>query len=126
MLGFFGIFGRARELVRLDESLRAAGLHPRLLPDAVKLTTLKLLKDAHGGQPAPEDVDQAAALIAYCALGEDDFIAATDVPQAMALAARLDDAIAAGDSLDARLVMLCLQARVIHPDLVSHHDLEMG
>ncbi len=48
MLGLFGLFGRAAELERLDLALRAAGLHPRAIPDAVKLTTVKLLKEGHG------------------------------------------------------------------------------
>ncbi len=46
MLGLFGIFGRSHELQRLDQALRGGGLHPRLVPEAVKLTTLKLLKEA--------------------------------------------------------------------------------
>ncbi len=43
MLGLFGIFGRSHELQRLDQALRGVGLNPRLVPEAVKLTTLKLL-----------------------------------------------------------------------------------
>jgi hypothetical protein len=43
MLGLFGIFGRSRDLQRLDRSLLGVGLDPRLVPEAVKLTTLKLL-----------------------------------------------------------------------------------
>ncbi len=39
MLGFFGIFGRSHELRRLDQAVRAVGLHPVLVPEAVKLTT---------------------------------------------------------------------------------------
>ncbi len=40
MLGLFGIFGRSQELQRLDQALRGVGLNPRLVPDAVMLTTL--------------------------------------------------------------------------------------
>ncbi len=43
MLGLFGIFGRSYELQRLDQAQRGVGLNPRLVPEAVKLTTLKLL-----------------------------------------------------------------------------------
>ena len=38
MLGLFGIFGRSTELRRLDGALRGSGLHPRAVPEAVKLT----------------------------------------------------------------------------------------
>ncbi len=46
MLGFFGIFGRSHELRRLDQAVHAVDLHPVLVPEAVKLTTLKLLGHA--------------------------------------------------------------------------------
>jgi len=39
MLGMFGMFGRSHELQRLDQALRSVGLNPRLVPDAVMLTT---------------------------------------------------------------------------------------
>ncbi len=57
MLGLFGIFGRSHELQRLDQALRGVGLNPRLVPDAVKLTTLKLLGEAGA---APDPVSYAA------------------------------------------------------------------
>ena len=61
MIGFLGIFGRSHELKRLDQAVRAVGLHPRLVPDAVQLTILKLLKEAEGGaNPAPRAYDAAA------------------------------------------------------------------
>ena len=41
-----GRFFRSHEVRELDHALRAAGLHPMLVPEAVKLTTVKLLKDA--------------------------------------------------------------------------------
>ena len=37
MLGIFGLFGRSRDTQRLDRALRSAGVHPRLVPDAVKI-----------------------------------------------------------------------------------------
>ncbi len=49
MLGLFGIFGRSHKLRRLDQALRDVGLNPRLVPDAVMLTTLKLLGEASAG-----------------------------------------------------------------------------
>ena len=41
----FGFLGRSHELKRLDQAVRAVGLHPILVPEAVKLTTVRLLKD---------------------------------------------------------------------------------
>ncbi len=49
MLGLFGIFGRSHELQRLDQALLGVGLNPRFVPEAVKLTTLKLLGEAGAG-----------------------------------------------------------------------------
>ena len=71
-LGFFGVFGRSEDLRSLDKALRAFDLHPTLVPDAVKLTVLTLLKDARGEDPAPTDYGAVAVLLATarsCALG---------------------------------------------------------
>ena len=57
----FGIFGRSHELKRLDRAVRAVGLHPILVPEAVKLTTVRFLKD--------DAYDAAAEMLAYCMLG---------------------------------------------------------
>ncbi len=64
MFGFLGIFGRSYELKRLDQAVRAVGLHPLLVPDAVELTILKLLKEAdRGASPAPRTYDAAAEML---------------------------------------------------------------
>ncbi len=60
MLGFFGIFGRSHELTRLDQAVRAVGLHPLLLPEAVKLTTLNLLGEASANPDPRENLDNVA------------------------------------------------------------------
>src|SRR5258706_16082522 len=74
MLGFFGIFGRSQEIQRLDRSLRAVGLHPALVPDAVKITVVKQLKEASGGRAPDQRATEAAAeLLGYCAMGPDAF-----------------------------------------------------
>ncbi len=54
MLGLFGIFGRSHELQRLDQALRGVGRNPRLVPEAVKLTTLKLLGEAGAAGRSPQ------------------------------------------------------------------------
>ena len=126
MLGLFGIFGRSRELRRLDEALRGVGLHPRGMPEAVKLTTLKLLKEAHGTSPDPRAVAAAAELLGYCMLGPQRFTEANGPGLTAAVEARLGAALAAGGSLDARLVLLALYAGVIQPAVVERYDLETG
>jgi hypothetical protein len=126
MLGLFGIFGRSTELRRLDEALRGVGLHPRAVPEAVKLTTLNLLAEAHGASPDPRAVAAAAALLGYCMLGPRGFVEANGPGPTAAVEARLEAALATGDSLDARLVLLALYAGVIQPAVVERYGLEAG
>lgn len=118
MFGFLGLFGRSREIQVLDDALRAEGLHPRLVPDAVKLTALRL---------APPDPlagrGPMAALLAHCMLGPDAHAEATDPMHAEALGRRVGEAVEAGDSADARLILLTMEAGLIHPALVRRHDL---
>ena len=124
MIGFFGIFGRSRELRRLDDALRAVDLHPRLVPEAVKLTTLKLLKEEHGENPEPPAFTAAGELLGYCLMGPRAFTEANGPELTAAVEARLEAALAAGHSLDARLVLLALYAGVIQPAVVERYGLE--
>ena len=125
MLGFFGIFGRSLELQRLDQAVRTVGLHPRLVPEAVKLTTLKLLKEADGGSsPAPRTYYAAAELLGYCVLGVQGFAESNGLELTEAVEARLKAALQAGDSLDARVVLLTLHAGVIQSSVIERYGLE--
>ncbi len=127
MLGLFGIFGRAHELRRLDDALQAVGLHPRRVPEAVKLTALKLLREVGGGvDPEPRACAAATELLGYCMLGAQGFTAANDRGRTGAVEARLEAALEAGDSLDARLVLLMLHAGVIQENVVARYRLEAG
>ena len=125
MLGFFGIFGRSLEVQRLDQAVRTVGLHPRLVPEAVKLTTLKLLKEAEGGaSPAPRAYYAAAELLGYCMLGVQGFTESNGLGLTEAVEARLKAALDSGDSLDARVVLLTLHAGVIQPSVTERYGLE--
>ena len=127
MLGFIGIFGRSHELQRLDQAVRTVGLHPRLVPEAVKLTTLKLLKEADGGAgPAPRAYYAAAELLGYCLLGVQAFTASNGLGLTEAVETRLETALEAGDSLDARVVLLTLHAGVVQPSVIERYGLEAG
>ena len=112
MFGLFRQLGRARELRLLDEELRAAGLHPALVPEAVKMTMVRLMKQA--GEVDRTACAAQAVLLAYCLQGAEAF---AELGQATALAEaaerRLEAAIASGDSLDAQLVLLALHAGLV-------------
>jgi hypothetical protein len=123
MLGLFGLFGRAPEIQALDVAVRAVGLHPRLVPDAVKIATVKLLR-AHGAA-APEDVARAAEMLAYCMIGPDELAAAATARLAQDVAARVDKAAEAGAGLDPGLIMLTVQAGVMQPQVMERHGLHI-
>ena len=125
MLGLFGIFGRSQELQRLDQALRGVGLNPRLVPDAVKLTTLKLLGEAGAG-PGPASYAAAAELLGYCVLGAQGFTECNDPSLTEAVEGRLASALESGDNLDARVVLLTLHANVIQPSVVERYGLGAG
>jgi hypothetical protein len=111
-IGFLGMFGRSADLRQLDAALRAVDLHPGVVPEAVKLTIVNLLKDhAIGKEPAPQAYPIAAELIAYCMLG------------APAFAAPNSQDLVEGDSLDAQLVLLTLHAKVIQPSVIERFGL---
>lgn len=120
----FGIFGRSQELQSLDRALRSAGLVPRGVPEAVKLTTLKQLKEFNlGRSPDLHAMTLAAELIAYCLLGPEEFRQTNGPGRTGNVEARLGDALETGYGLDARLVLLTLHARLIHPGVVERYSL---
>src|SRR4051812_34757931 len=124
MVGMFGLFGRSREMQRFDDALRAVGLHPRIVPDAVKLATMKQLKEAGGSDGS--SFAAAAELLGYCILGPSGFIKSNDVEHIDAVEARIVSAIEAGHGLDARLILLTLHAKLTHPSVVERYSLGLG
>ncbi len=125
MLGFFGIFGPSDELQRLDQALRGVGLHPRRVPEAVKLATLKLLGEA-GASPDPCPYAAVAELLGYCVLGAQGFTECNDPSLMEAVEVRLAAALEAGVNLYARVVLLTLHASVIQPSVIERYGLETG
>jgi hypothetical protein len=125
--GLFGIFGRSADLRALDQALRAVDLHPMLVPEAVKLAAVNLLKDhAAGDDPAPQSYRTAAELVAYCIVGADAFACANDAALVDEVERRIEVAVDAGESLDAQLVLLTLHAKIIQPSVVKAFGLEAG
>jgi len=125
MLGLFGIFGRSHELQRLDQALLGVGLNPRRVPEAVKLTTLKLLGEAGAGADSASYV-AAAEVLGYCVLGAQGFTECNDPNLTEAVEVRLAAALEVGDNLDARVVLLTLHASVIQPSVVERYGLGAG
>ena len=124
-LGLFGIFGRSSDLRQLDQALRAIDLHPRLVPEAVKLTIVALLKDhADGVEPPPQAYRSAAEIVGYCMIGPEGFAGANDEALTQAVERRIEWALETGDSLDAKLVLLTLHAKVIQPSVVYRFQIE--
>lgn len=125
MLGLFGIFGRSHDLKSLDKALRAVGLHPRLVPEAVKLTTLKLLGEEGAGRD-PASYTAVAELLGYCILGAPEFAQCNDSGVTGSVEQRLAAAVEDGDTLDARIILLTLHASIIQQSVVEHYGLRTG
>lgn len=124
-IGFFGRFGRSRDLVQLDDALRALDVHPATVTEAVKLTTVNLLKDqAIGPEPAPQAYRVAAEMLAYCIQGAEPFAKAQGQPLCDAVERRIQAAIDSDGSLDAHLILLALESRIIQPSVVQRFELE--
>lgn len=126
--GFLGRFGRSEDLRQLDGALRAADLHPALVPEGVKLALVNLLKDhADGGEPSEADYPPAACLYAYCALGAGAFAQANGEAALDDVVRRIDAALAVG-GLDAEIVLLAYHSKMLQPELVARHgiDVEQG
>lgn len=124
MLGLFGIFGRSVDIQRIDDAIRACGLHPNRMPDAVKLTMLKQLKEANGGRsPDGQACASASELVVYCSIGPTEFAQSNGVARTEAAEARVIAALEAGYGADARLVLLTLHAHVTHPSVVERFNL---
>jgi hypothetical protein len=65
-------------------------------------------------------------MLGYCMLGPQGFTEANDLRLTEAVEGRLEAALEAGDSLDARLVLLTLHAGVIQAQVVERYQLEAG
>jgi hypothetical protein len=128
MFGLFNLFGRSAELKALDQALREAGLHPQIVPEPVKLTMVRLLKAplAPGASLPQPAYDEAARLLGYCMLGREQFMASTSLSEAERVEARLEAAIAEGDGLDARLILLALHSGVISAEVADRFEVETG
>jgi hypothetical protein len=124
-IGLFGIFGRSSDLRQVDQALRALDIHPRLVPEAVKLTIASLLKErAENDEPAPGAYRTAAEIVGYCMIGAEAFAASNDAQIALDVEQRIERALISGTNLDAQLVLLTLHAGVCQPSVIGRFQLE--
>ena len=125
--GFLGRFGRSEDLRSLDGALRAVDMHPALVPEGVKLALVNLLKDRHGDADPPVDAyAPAAALFAYCTLGSGAFAHANGDDALEDAVRRVDAAMGHGTGLDAEIVLLAHHAKMIQPEIVARHGMEIA
>ena len=123
MLRLFSLFGKSAAINALDDALRVFGVHPLLVPEAVKLTVIRLHR-RDGAAAQDHRLGQAAELLAYGILGPEAFAEANDADAAARADHRLEAAISAGDSPDAKLVLLLLHAGLVAPDLADRIEAE--
>lgn len=128
MLRFFNLFGQSAALNALDDALRASGVHPILMPDAVKLTVTRLVRQDVGRTAMSLDASygEAAELLGYCMLGHAAFVESNSASAADRAERRLETAIAAGDSRDAKLILLVLHAGLVAPEIADRVDSDEG
>ena len=124
MFRLFDMLGRSTAIRALDDALRAAGLHPLLVPEPVKLTVIQLHKSyaAPTGQGA--GFTDAARLLAYCVLGHEQFADSNSIAEAGRADQRLEAALDEGDSLDAKLILLAFHAGLISPEVADRVDVD--
>ena len=123
-IGFLGKFGRSADLRQLDEALRSLDLHPGLVPEAIKITVVNLVRDSTLGTGAAAPAyREVAEILAYCMIGPEAFAEANGEDLARQVEQRIDLALETGDSLDAQLILLTVHARVIQPSIVDRFRL---
>ena len=122
-LGFLGMFGRSGDLRQLDDALRAADLHPALVPEGVKLTIVNLMNDHWPEEPPADAYASVAQLCGYCVAGPQVFEQANGREPTLAVERRIEAALEAGDSFDARIVLMTLHARLINAEVVELYEL---
>lgn len=123
-IGFFGLFGRSEDLRSLDAALRAADLHPALVPEGVKLTIVNLMKDRWPDEPPAHAYPPVAELFAYCVAGPDAFERTNGIERLSDAERRLEAALDAPEGLDASIVLLALHAKLISAEVVERFGLE--
>ncbi|MCC5993842.1 MAG: hypothetical protein JJT99_15120 [Rhodobacteraceae bacterium] len=125
MIRFFDMFlGRSSAIRALDDALRAAGLHPLLVPEPVKLTVIQLTKKHAARQTQEAAFADAAQLMAYCILGHEQFADSNSSEEAGRADQRVEAAMEEGDTLDAKLILLAFHAGLITPEIADRIEID--
>ncbi len=125
MIRFFDMFlGRSTAMRALDDALRAAGLHPLLVPEPVKLTVIQLTKKHAAAQVQETAFADSAQLLAYCILGHEQFADNNGSEAARRADERLEAAMDEGDRLDAKLILLAFHAGLITPEIADRIEID--
>ena len=124
MLRLFDMLGPSAAIRALDDSLRAAGVHPLLVPESVKLTVIKLNKKHAGARKQDVAFAEVTQLLAYCMLGHEQYADSNSVKDADGIDNRVETALDEGDTLDAKLILLALHAGLIAPEVADRIDLD--
>ncbi|MCC6734863.1 MAG: hypothetical protein IT534_01900 [Bauldia sp.] len=123
-LGFFGVFGRSADLRQLDDAFRALDVHPKTVPEAVKLAMSRFIKEVSGDEPPPEAFRRAAEIVGYCVIGANPFAGENGEALTTDVERRIEQALLSGTSLDAQFVLLALHAKIVQPSVVDAFDLQ--
>lgn len=127
------LFGKSRDVRDLERLLRQLGVNPYAVNDATKFTVCKWIREALLQEEAGTDArlrlqaqlrQSSAELLAYCALGSQDFAEANSATLAEAQEDRLEAAAEGRDAFDAGIVMLTLHAGVAHPEIAETFEIE--
>lgn len=124
MFRLFDMLGRSSAMRALDDALRAAGVHPLLVPEPVKLTVIQLSKRLASDRSLESALILAAQVLTYCILGHEGFAASNTQEEASRIDNRVETALEEGDSLDAKLILLALHAGLMAPDIADRIDLD--
>lgn len=127
------LFGRGRSREALDLALAEAGLRPDTLPDAVRLTLVRLAKEALDlpqlGEPTvatagglKETLGEVARLFAYCHLGAEEFADRNTSAAATEAAGELAEAERRPAGLAAQVVLLSLHSRLAHETIAARFE----
>jgi hypothetical protein len=121
MFGFFELFGASRAQRKVDAAFREVGVHPRLVPDAVKISIIRQLQsDSHPGAAGEA---ACAEILGYLMHGSAVFAEDNGAYAMREVQGRIESAISAGDSPDARLVLLALHAGIVAPEVIDEYEL---
>ena len=130
LFGLFGLRERSKHLQILEDNLRAAGVHPQLIPEEVKLTVLKFVKAGPGldldSRPNEPALAEAGRLLAYCFAGREEYTASAGAASAEEQERRLALALEAGAGIEASIVMLTLASGIAHETIAERFEVETG